>query len=259
MSRRFDGKVAVVTGAADGIGAAAARRLHAEGASVALVDVRAEPLERLAAQLGDRALALAGDISSEPDVSAHTRTTLREFGRIDLALLNAGVAGTIGPFVHVTTEDFDRVVLTNLRGCFLTLRAAARAMLDAGDGGAIVATASMFALEGGAYIAPYVATKHGVLGLVRSAALELGASAIRVNAICPGYIDTAMTRAAEALQDDPVAARAFMEKLNPFGRYGSPDEVAALALWLLSDDASYCSGGAFPVDAAITAGSVVGT
>jgi 3alpha(or 20beta)-hydroxysteroid dehydrogenase len=97
-----------------------------------------------------------------------------------------------------------------------------------------------------------------VLGLVRSVALELGPRGIRVNAICPGYIDTAMTRAAEALQEDPVAARAAMEKLNPFGRYGAAEEVAALATWLLSEDASYCSGGAFPVDAAITAGSAVG-
>lgn len=258
MSGRFEGRVAVVTGAADGIGAASARRLHAEGARVALVDVRAEPLRRVAAALGGSALALAADVSSEADVTACIERVLSQLGPIDLAVLNAGVAGSIGPFIDVTTEDFDRVVATNLRGCFLTLRATARAMVEAGRGGAIVATASMFALQGGAGLAPYVATKHGVLGLVRSVALELGPSGIRVNAICPGYIDTAMTRAAEALQEDPVAARAAMEKLNPFGRYGAAEEVAALATWLLSEDASYCSGGAFPVDAGITAGSVVG-
>jgi len=258
MADRFDGKVAVVTGAAAGIGAATARRLCAEGARVALVDVRSEPLRELAAELGGSALAVSADVSSEVDVTAYTEQILTEFGPIDVAVLNAGIA-SIGPFVDVTAEDFDRVIATNLRGCFLTLRATSRAMVAAGQGGAIVATASMFALQGGAYIAPYVATKHGVLGLIRSLAIELGAHRIRVNAICPGYIDTEMTRAAEALQEDPVAARAAMEKLNPFGRYGQAEEVAALAAWLLSDDASYCSGGAFPVDAAITAGSSVGS
>ncbi len=259
MERDFEGSVAVVTGAADGIGAATARRLHAEGALLALVDIRPEPLREVATELGGRTLALPADVGSEADVNRCIAATLAEFGRLDLAMLNAGVASTFVPLVETATADFDRVVATNLRGCFLTLRAVAREMVGARNGGAIVATASMFSLQGGAGIAPYAATKHAVLGLVRSAALELAASGIRVNAVCPGYIDTAMLRAAEELQGDAVAARASMEKLNAFGRYGTPAEVAALAAWLLSGEASYCSGGAFPVDGSITAGSVVGS
>jgi NAD(P)-dependent dehydrogenase (short-subunit alcohol dehydrogenase family) len=252
--RGLEGKVAVVTGAADGIGAATARRLSAE---VALVDVREEALEQVASDLGDGALALQADVGSVDDVERYTAVALAHFGRIDLAMLNAGVACQVSPIADASIEDFDRVIATNLRGSYLTMRAAIRAILAHGDGGAIVSTASMLALQGGPMFAPYVATKHAVLGLVRSAALELGKSGIRVNALCPGYVDTAMTRAVEELQGDAAAARAVMQKFNAFGRYGEPEEMAAMAAWLLSAEASYCSGGAFSVDAAITAGSAL--
>jgi NAD(P)-dependent dehydrogenase (short-subunit alcohol dehydrogenase family) len=253
----LNGKVAVVTGAADGIGAATARRLHQEGVKLALVDVRREPLEALAGELRDDALALSADVSVTSDVERYTEAALERFGRIDLAVLNAGVAPQVSAIADASIEDFDRVIAINLRGNYLTLRAAIRAMLAHGDGGAIVSTASMLALQGGPMFAPYVATKHAVLGLVRSAALELGRAGIRVNALCPGYVDTAMTRAVEELQGDAAAARAVMEKFNAFGRYGEPEEMAAMTAWLLSDEASYCSGGAFSVDAAITAGAAL--
>jgi NAD(P)-dependent dehydrogenase (short-subunit alcohol dehydrogenase family) len=255
--RGLEGKVAVVTGAADGIGAATARRLHQEGVKVALVDVRTEPLEQLAAELGEDALALTADVSSAEDVERYSAAALERFGRLDLAMLNAGVAPQISMIADADIDDFDRVIAINLRGNYLTLRAAIRAINAHGDGGAIVSTASMLALQGGPMYAPYVATKHAVLGLVRSAALELGRTGIRVNALCPGYVDTAMTRAVEELQGDAAAARAVMQNFNAFGRYGEPDEMAAMAAWLLSDEASYCSGGAFSVDAAITAGSAL--
>jgi NAD(P)-dependent dehydrogenase (short-subunit alcohol dehydrogenase family) len=253
--RGLEGKVAVVTGAGDGIGAATARRLHQEGVKVALVDVRTEPLEQVAAELGDDALALTADVSSAEDVERYSAAALERFGRIDLAMLNAGVSPQISAIADADIADFDRVIAINLRGNYLTLRAAIRAISAHGDGGAIVSTASMLALQGGPLYAPYVATKHAVLGLVRSAALELGRTGIRVNALCPGYVDTAMTRAVEELQGDAAAARAVMQNFNAFGRYGEPDEMAAMAAWLLSDEASYCSGAAFSVDAAITAGS----
>jgi NAD(P)-dependent dehydrogenase (short-subunit alcohol dehydrogenase family) len=251
------GKVAVVTGAADGIGEATARRLHAEGASVVLVDVRAEPLDAVASELGDGALAVPADIASAEDVERYSAAAVERFGRIDLAMLNAGVACKVAPIADSSIEDFDRVVGINLRGCYLTMRAAIRAIREHGEGGAIVASASMLALQGGPLFASYTASKHAVLGLVRSAALELGRSGIRVNALCPGYVDTAMTRAVEALQGDAAAARAAMQELNAFGRYGEPREMASMAAWLLSDEASYCSGGAFSVDGAITAGNVL--
>jgi NAD(P)-dependent dehydrogenase (short-subunit alcohol dehydrogenase family) len=253
----LEGKVAVVTGAADGIGAATARRMSEEGARVALVDIRARELEEVAADIGDGALALQADVSSAEDVERYTAEALAHFGRIDLAMLNAGVAPQVSTIADASIEDFDRVIAINLRGNYLTMRAAIRAMLAHGDGGAIVSTASMLALQGGPMFASYVATKHAVLGLVRSAALELGRAGIRVNALCPGYVDTAMTRAVEELQGDAAAARTVMEKFNAFGRYGEPEEMAAMAAWLLSDEASYCSGGAFSVDAAITAGSAL--
>jgi 3alpha(or 20beta)-hydroxysteroid dehydrogenase len=255
--RGLEGKVAVVTGAADGIGAATARRLHQEGVKVALVDVRTEPLELLAAELGEDALALTADVSSAEDVERYSAAALERFGRIDLAMLNAGVAPQVSLIADGDIDDFDRVIAINLRGNYLTLRAAIRAISAHGDGGAIVSTASMLSLQGGPLFAPYVATKHAVLGLVRSAALELGRAGIRVNALCPGYVDTAMTRAVEELQGDAAAAREVMQSFNAFGRYGEPDEMAAMAAWLLSDEASYCSGGAFSVDAAITAGSAL--
>jgi NAD(P)-dependent dehydrogenase (short-subunit alcohol dehydrogenase family) len=202
-------------------------------------------------------MALTADISSAEDVERYSAAALERFGRIDLAMLNAGVSPRISTIADADIDDFDRVIAINLRGNYLTLRAAIRAISAHGDGGAIVSTASMLALQGGPLYAPYVATKHAVLGLVRSAALELGRTGIRVNALCPGYVDTAMTRAVEELQGDAAAARAVMQNFNAFGRYGEPDEMAAMAAWLLSDEASYCSGGAFSVDAAITAGSAL--
>jgi NAD(P)-dependent dehydrogenase (short-subunit alcohol dehydrogenase family) len=251
----LQGKVAVVTGAADGIGAATARRLSREGVRLALVDVRIEPLEALASELGAEAIALQADVSSVKDVERYSTAALEHYGRIDIAMLNAGIASAHLSVADASVEDFDRVIATNLRGCFLTMRAAIRAMLAREGGGAIVATASMLALQGGPLFGPYTASKHGILGLVRSAALELGARGIRVNALCPGYVDTAMLRAAEQEQADPAAAREAMQKFNAFGRYGQPEEMAAMAVWLLSDEASYCSGSAFSVDAAITAGA----
>jgi NAD(P)-dependent dehydrogenase (short-subunit alcohol dehydrogenase family) len=253
----LEGKVAVVTGAADGIGAATARRLGREGAKLALVDVRSEALNAVAADLDGDAIAIVADVSSADDVKQYTAATLERFGRIDLAMLNAGVASAHLSVADASIEDFDRVIGTNLRGCFLTMQAAIRAMLARDGGGAIVATASMLALQGGPLFGAYTASKHGILGLVRSAALELGSRGIRVNALCPGYVDTSMLRAAEAEQEDPAAAREVMQKFNAFGRYGQPGEMAAMAAWLLSDEASYCSGGAFSVDAAITAGTPI--
>jgi NAD(P)-dependent dehydrogenase (short-subunit alcohol dehydrogenase family) len=253
----LEGKVAVVTGAADGIGAATARRLGREGAKLALVDIRAEPLALIATELGEDAIALPADVSSVEDVDRYMNAALERFGRIDLAMLNAGVASAHLAVADASVEDFDRVISTNLRGCFLTMRAAIRAMLAREGGGAIVATASMLALQGGPLFAPYTASKHGILGLVRSAALELGSRGVRVNALCPGYVDTPMLRAAEDEQQDPAAARKAMQKFNAFGRYGQPEEMAAMAVWLLSDEASYCSGSAFSVDAAITAGTPI--
>jgi NAD(P)-dependent dehydrogenase (short-subunit alcohol dehydrogenase family) len=254
MLRGIEEKVVLVTGAADGMGAAAARRLYEEGARVALLDLDGAKVEGVAAELGDRALPLRADISSEEDVERAAAAVGEHFGRIDLAFLNAGVTGATGPLAEVQVEDFDRTIAVNLRGCYLTMRASLRSMISRGEGGAIVATASMLALQGGPMIAAYTASKHGIVGLVRATALENGPLGIRINALCPGYVDTPMTRAFEDALDDPRAAREVMQAKNALGRYAEPEEIAAMAVWLLSDEATYCSGACFSVDGGITAG-----
>jgi NAD(P)-dependent dehydrogenase (short-subunit alcohol dehydrogenase family) len=255
--RGIEGRSTLVTGAADGMGAAAARRLGAEGARLVLLDIDAEKLDALATEIGGDAIPVVGDVSVEADVDRAAAAAEESFGGIDLAFLNAGVTGAVGMVDELTIDGWDRTLAVNLRGCFLTMRAAARSLLAREQSGSIVATASMLSLQGGPGIAPYVASKHAIVGLVRTAALEYGARGIRVNALCPGYIDTRMVRVFEEGQDDPAAAHEAMVAKNAFGRYGTPDEVANMGAWLLSDEASYCSGACFSVDGAITAGEAL--
>ncbi len=254
--RGLDGRVALVTGGGAGIGAATARRLAEEGMRVAVVDWDGESAERVAGELGGGALAVAADVSSEDDVARFVAAAVDRFGRIDAAVLNAGVGGDMGPLATSTTENFDRVFAVNVRGCYLSLRAVLRQMLAQGGGGAIVTTASALSLMGGQMYATYTATKHAILGLTRSVALEVARDGIRVNAVGPGYVDTHLMRLAEdAIGGERTAARAAMESGIPLGRYGRPAEIAAMAAWLVSDDAAYATGGHFPVDAGVTTGA----
>lgn len=251
---RFAGKVAIVTGGAAGIGRAVTDRLAAEGARVAIVDRDAAALRQADEELGS-ALTIEADVSDEQSVIGYVRRTLDELGHLDLFFNNAGIEGRLAPFTEQRVEDFDKVIAVNLRGVFLGLREVLKAMIAQGTGGAIVNTASMAGIRGAADFSPYVASKHGVVGLTRCAALQATPHGIRVNAIAPGHIDTRMARdlTKQANPDDPAQARERFAAQVPLGRYGTAEEVSNLVTFLLSDEASYISGSLHLVDAATNA------
>jgi NAD(P)-dependent dehydrogenase (short-subunit alcohol dehydrogenase family) len=247
--------VAIVTGGAGGIGSAVARRLVADGAQVALVDVAAGPLNKLAAELGESVLAIEADVAQEEDSGEYVRQTVEHFGRVDLFFNNAGIEGKIDNIIDLDMADFDRLIGVNVRGVVLGLREVLRAMKRQGGGGAVVNTASIAGLRGGAGVAPYIASKHAVIGLTKSAALEAAAFGVRVNAVAPGYIDTRMIHSLWVARapDNPETFRKSMEERVPLKRVGQPEEVANLVTWLLSDEASYLTGGVYLVEAGLMA------
>jgi 3alpha(or 20beta)-hydroxysteroid dehydrogenase len=254
MADRFAGQVAVVTGAASGFGLAVSLRLAAEGARLVLVDRAADPLAAAAAAIDDSVPVLA-DVSQESDVESYVQAAIARHGRIDLFFNNAGIEGRLAPMTELSVDDFDRVLAVNCRGVFLGLRAVLRVMKEQ-KSGAIVNTASMAGIRGSATFAPYVASKHAVVGLTRCAALEGAPFGIRVNGVAPGHIDTRMARdlTAQINPDDPESAYQQTAARVPLGqRYGTAQEVASMVVWLLSDEASYVSGCTQLIDGALNA------
>jgi 3alpha(or 20beta)-hydroxysteroid dehydrogenase len=251
--QRFAGKVAVITGGAGGMGKATAARLLEEGARVVLVDREAEALEQVGRELGG-VMTVVADVAEETSVRGYVEQAVATHGAIDLFFNNAGIEGRVAPLTELTAADFDRVMAVNVRGVFLGLREVLRQMRRQPLGGAIVNTASMGGLKGGLNFSPYVASKHAVVGLTRSAALEGAPYRIRVNAVAPGHIDTRMARsiAEQASPADPGRAVEDRASRIPLGRYGRPEEVAELVVWLLSDEASYVSGAIVSIDAGLT-------
>lgn len=249
-SKLHGGRVAIVTGGASGIGRATARLLADQGAKLCIADIdseRAESVAKEIGQAGGEAFACQVDVASPAENDAMVARTLERYGALHLAFLNAGVAR------HSTVLDGDvevwnRVVAINLTGVYLGMRSAAKAIVDAG-GGAIAATASIAGLAGGRGMPSYYATKHGVIGLVRAAAAELARHGVRVNAVCPGIIDTPILGAHHGVEEitDGLLGQAHL-----LSRIGKPEEVAQVVSFLLSENASFVSAAAWPVDAGMT-------
>jgi NAD(P)-dependent dehydrogenase (short-subunit alcohol dehydrogenase family) len=258
MGSRFDGKVVLITGAAGGIGRAAAVRFASEGARVGLVDVSREGLgETLAAveKAGAAGLAVEADVTRAADVARYAAAVAERFGGIDCFFNNAGILGEVRPLVDYPEDVFDRVIAVNVKGVWLGMKTVAP-LLRARGGGAIVNTASIAGLHGSRVpLVAYTASKHAVVGLTRTGALELARDGIRVNAVCPSPIETAMVRALEerASPTNPAGFHDRMAGTIPLRRYGTAEEVAALVAFLCSADARYITGGIYPVDGGATA------
>jgi NAD(P)-dependent dehydrogenase (short-subunit alcohol dehydrogenase family) len=248
----FENQVALVTGAASGIGLATARAFAEAGAAVALADLDEAAVLAVASELnegGHRAVGLRCDVTDEDQVAAMVDRVVTTFGRLDMAFNNAGVQAPPSDAADETAENFDRVNAVNLRGVWASMKHELRQMRNQG-GGAIVNCSSLGGLVGLPERAAYHAAKHGVVGLTRSAGVEYAPKGVRINAVCPGTIDTPMV--ADMLEGQADAMAEIM-KQQPIGRLGRADEIAAAVVWLCSPAASFVVGVALPVDGGFTA------
>lgn len=247
---RLEGKVALVTGAARGQGAAEARLFASEGASVVLGDVLDEDGEAVAAELEDAAVYRHLDVTSESEWAAAVDTAVTSFGGLHILVSNAGISPMPRPIVDTAPDEYRRVVEVNQVGAFLGVRAAAPAIVAAG-GGSIVLISSVNGFVGAGGIAGYVTSKFALRGLAKVGALELGRDGVRVNSVHPGPIDTPMVQPESWGGFD---MRPALASSNPLGRIGQPEEVAELVCWLASDASAYCTGAEFVVDGGYLAG-----
>jgi len=249
--------VAVITGAASGIGAGTARRFVAEGASVVLADIQQELGESLNAELGDSALFAPTDVTSEDDVAAAVDMAVDQWGRLDVMFNNAGILGAVGSIADTRLGDWERTISVLLTGAFLGSKHAARVMVPRGSG-SIINTSSIAGVTGGLAPHAYSTAKHGVIGLTRTVASEMAAHGVRVNAIAPGNTISAMT--ADVMTGDHSnldEAATVIQSKSPLGIAGEPGDIAGAVVYLASDEARYITGHTLVIDGGqVTAGSV---
>lgn len=257
MSDRLKDKVAVITGAASGIGAGTARLFHAQGASVVIADMQEGPGADLARSLGSRARFIRADVTLEADVAASVDLAVSAFGRLDVMVNNAGIIGVVGPIRETPLDDWNRTIGVLLTGAFLGIKHAARVMIPQRSG-AILCVASTAAVMGGLGPHAYTAAKHGVVGLTKSAASELAQYGVRVNAVAPGNTVTAMTASLlTGDASDHEGARQRIAAGSPLGIAGAPEDPAYAMLYLASDEARFVTGHTLLVDAGQTTGGTI--
>jgi len=248
---RFNGKVVLITGAAGGIGKETALRFLKEGAKVALVDLLEDSLESLKTELSEygEVLTIQADVSEEEDVKNYVKTTVDHFGTIDIFFNNAGIEGKVAPLVEQKVEDFDKVISVNVRGVFLGLKHVLPILTKQGHG-SVINTSSVAGLEGSPGVLPYIASKHAVVGMTKTAAIEVASNNVRVNSIHPSPVNTRMMRSLEAgfNPDDAEGAKEELTKSIPLGRYGEPSDIAKLVLFLASDDSEFITGAQYRID-----------
>ena len=244
---RFDGDTTIVTGASTGIGEATAKRFAAEGANVVVADVNVADAEATVADIdaeGGEATFVETDVSDHDAVAALVETTVEEYGGLDYAINNAGIEGDSAPLAEQSLENWAQVIGVNLTGVFQCMRAEIAAMLE-DDGGAIVNVASIAGEVAFPDISPYVASKFGVIGLTKTAAVEYSREGVRVNAVCPGVIDTPMVD--QAREETPEMIDQ-VSAATPIGRIGQPEEIGDAMVWLCSEEASFVTGEAMVID-----------
>ena len=253
---RLDGKVVVITGGAGVIGAAAGKLFADEGAKVLLVDMSEDSLNKAAESVGNENLSyVVADVTKEEDTKKYIALAVQKYGRLDVCVLNAGIEGKIAAITDLELGEFKKVLDVNILGVMLGIKHAVPEM-QKNNNGSIIITSSNSGTQGWAGGAGYVTSKHGIIGLMRVAAMEYGPVGIRVNTINPYAVESRMMRSIEnqADPDAPNKVKESIEAINPMKRYGKPEEVANMMLFLASDESSFCNGGCYTVDGGVTAG-----
>lgn len=255
MAKQLKGKVAVITGGAGEIGVAMAKTFIKEGAKVVIVDLEKEALKRAKDHIqgGDALSTIVADVTKSSDAKKYIKHAVDAFGGVDILCANAGIEGEVKPLIELKVEELEQVLDVNVKGVFLTLKHGIPQLIKRG-GGSVVITSSVAGLQGSQGLTAYTTSKHAVIGMMRTAAQEYGAKGVRVNTINPGPVDSRMMRSIEeqAGGDQAKDVQEQYEAQIPLGRYAQEQDVANIALFLASDQSSYCSGGTYTVDGGLT-------